>query len=130
MATQRFIVKKIGDKYVPVPQEAAGICASWAAAGVALAALGVMKRGVVGTIAATLGAGMVYRGVTGRNLIDEWMHAFVGKPGNDEQGPSYQHDFKRRAEQTPEDVVDEAAMESFPASDPPARSTSTEAVAT
>jgi hypothetical protein len=42
-----------------------------------------------------------------------------------ESGPSYNHETSPKSQQKPADRQDEEAMESFPASDPPARSHST-----
>jgi uncharacterized membrane protein len=63
-------------------------------AGGALALYGFTRRSLAGTVLALLGAGLLYRGVTGR-------------PDNGE------------SEDGATDPVDESVDESFPASDPP-----------
>ena len=120
MSTQHYVVKKIGEKYVPVPQEGMKTLALWTGGGGLLAGAGLLKRGISGSILMLLGGGMIYRGITGRNPL-ECISDYLANSGgeSEEHGPSYQHDFKNKAEQTPDDQVDEAVMESFPASDPP-----------
>src|SRR3954469_12257887 len=102
---QRYVVKKIGDRYVPVPQEPAGTCAMWTAGGGVIMGIGLLRRGLLGWGAVFAGAGMIYRGVTGRNVLDE-LKAAATAHNMPKDGPSYQHDFENKAEQKPADGVD------------------------
>ncbi len=122
MANKRFVAKKVGDQYVLVPQgKDQEMCrVAWGAGGALLALMGKHRGGLLGLGAMALGGGMVYRGVMGYSPLKAILSdQRRGQSGDPKQTPSYHHDWKG-ASQVPIDEVDEAAMESFPASDPPA----------
>ena len=137
MASPRFVVKRIGNDYKILPADAQGVALSALplAGGGLLALKGLFRGGLFGQLMFLTGSGLVYYGITGKNPIDEVrkvVDQFQNQGGRLRTAPTTapptSTTTRPRAASNPEDEVDESAMESFPASDPPAHRRSTASV--
>jgi hypothetical protein len=97
----------------------------WTIGGTVLALMGMRRRTLPGLAMAAAGIAMICRGsgeaAQWRKQVGQGDPAMeeAPDPAESDSGPSYQNDGGAKSAQVPTDRVEEASMQSFPASDPP-----------
>ncbi len=125
MVTPHYVTKRVGEEYVLVRVDPLGHVGRMISGGIGTAILsrGVRGGGLGAMIACLAGAGFLYHALTGQNPMNLLTDKPKAKHGEEKDSPSFPGEAESR--QVPADALEEASMESFPASDPPASMHST-----
>src|SRR5467141_363787 len=117
MGTPTYEARKIGDTYKMVRVDAGhkAKISTMTVGGALLVLAGLARRGTSGLVAAAVGGGLLYCGLSGRapgEVLPPLLHR---KRRPDETvGASYPRQKLGQSTQLPEDDLDEQLMESFP----------------
>jgi hypothetical protein len=120
MVRPHYVTKRVGEDYVLVRVDPVGHVGRIISGGVGalLLSRGVRGGGWGAMVACVAGSGFLYHALTGRNPIHLLGDKEQAKHGEEKDSPSFPGEAESR--QLPSDALEEASMESFPASDPPA----------
>jgi hypothetical protein len=121
MVSPHYITQRVGDEYVLVRVDPVGHAGRMLAGGLGVSMLlnSVRRGGVFACIEAALASGLLYHAATGRNPLNLLRGKECAKRGEHKDSPSFPGE-EHNTGQLPSDAIEEASMESFPASDPPA----------
>jgi hypothetical protein len=120
MVARKYVVRRIGDGYEVQTDRAQATKGQHMFAGLSLMLFGIIRRGLLGAVAAALGGMLVSHAAVESQSPSERSVGRLLPTTTGGRGPSHANE-RPRAGQKPRDEVEEASMESFPASDAPSR---------
>src|SRR4051794_2658324 len=120
MVRPHYVTRRVGDELVFVRVDPVGHVGRVVTGGLGtmLISHGIRRGGLRSLLYSAAGAACLYHAFTGRDPCDLLFPRGSAKHGEEKDSPSFPSEAESK--QLPSDEVDEASMESFPASDPPA----------